>query len=138
MFIKEFQNIIAERLLSSQTDFTQEVKVLRLLKKRFGEPSLQNCDVMMKDIQDSTRVDTAITKTMKHGPFGAGEKKRRALPNYHTKILSRLFWPTLEREHFLVPSLVSELQSSTRRSLSRSSRTASSRGSTTSAPQTCA
>ncbi|RBQ67521.1 hypothetical protein VDGD_08754 [Verticillium dahliae] len=106
IFIKEFQSIIAERLLSKQTKFSQEVKVLNLLKKKFGENALQNCDVMLKDIQDSTRVDTVITRQMQMAEWG-----QTMLLSYHTKILSRLFWPTLDREHFLLPQPVIEMQS---------------------------
>ncbi|KAF3348893.1 hypothetical protein VdG2_02923 [Verticillium dahliae VDG2] len=106
IFIKEFQSIIAERLLSKQTEFSQEVKVLNLLKKKFGENALQNCDVMLKDIQDSTRVDTVITRQMQMAEWG-----QTMLLSYHTKILSRLFWPTLDREHFLLPQPVIEMQS---------------------------
>ncbi|KAM0282473.1 hypothetical protein ACHAQH_002987 [Verticillium albo-atrum] len=105
IFIKEFQSIIAERLLSKQTEFPQEIKVLNLLKKKFGENALQNCDVMLKDIQDSTRVDTVITRQMQIADW-----EQKVLLQYHSKILSRLFWPTLDREHFLLPQPVVEMQ----------------------------
>lgn len=31
-----------------------------ILKRRFGEASLQGCEVMIKDLQDSKRIDTVI------------------------------------------------------------------------------
>lgn len=108
IFIKEFQRIMAESLLSQEPPFSQEIAVLHLLKKRFGENALQNCDVMLKDIGDSRRVDAAIAKSTTAGPAGPGEALY--LPDYHAKILSRLFWPTLPREHFLVPRPVTEAQ----------------------------
>ncbi|PKS10554.1 hypothetical protein jhhlp_002308 [Lomentospora prolificans] len=108
IFIKEFQRIIAERLLSQEPPFVQEMAVLKLLKKRFGENALQNCDVMLKDIADSRRVDAAITRITKSSP--ASPNKEILVPDYHAKILSRLFWPTLPREHFLVPRPVTEAQ----------------------------
>lgn len=110
IFIKEFQNIIAERLLSKQDTFAQEVKVLDLLKKKFGEAALQNCDVMLKDIQDSARVDDAISKSMEATYNETPGGTAVTLVSYHTKILSRLFWPTLEREHFLLPQPILEAQ----------------------------
>ncbi|KAG7103199.1 Anaphase-promoting complex subunit 2 like protein [Verticillium longisporum] len=61
---------------------------------------------MLKDIQDSTRVDTVITRQMQMAEWG-----QTMLLSYHTKILSRLFWPTLDREHFLLPQPVIEMQS---------------------------
>ncbi|WQF78257.1 Putative cullin, anaphase-promoting complex subunit 2, cullin domain superfamily [Colletotrichum destructivum] len=110
IFIKEFQNIIAERLLSTQAEFIQEIRVLNLLKKRFGDNALQNCDVMIKDIQDSKRVDSIISKTVRTGYIGGPVRKSKELPSYHTKILSRLFWPTMDREHFILPRPVAEVQ----------------------------
>ncbi|KZL87834.1 cullin family protein [Colletotrichum incanum] len=110
IFIKEFQNIIAERLLSTQVEFVQEIRVLNLLKKRFGDNALQNCDVMIKDIQDSKRVDSIISKTIRTGYIGGPVRKSKELPSYHTKILSRLFWPTMDREHFILPRPVAEVQ----------------------------
>ncbi|CCF36612.1 Cullin family protein [Colletotrichum higginsianum] len=110
IFIKEFQNIIAERLLSTQAEFIQEIRVLNLLKKRFGDNALQNCDVMIKDIQDSKRVDSIISKTVRTGYIGGPVRKSKELPSYHTKILSRLFWPTMDREHFILPQPVAEVQ----------------------------
>jgi anaphase-promoting complex subunit 2 len=112
IFIKEFQNIIAERLLSTQAEFPQETKVLNILKKRFGEGALQNCDVMIKDIQDSKRVDSIISRNIR--PTVAAtvtpDRSRRDGPTYHSKILSRLFWPRLPKNPFVVPRPVAEIQ----------------------------
>jgi anaphase-promoting complex subunit 2 len=105
IFIKEFQLIIAERLLSSQAYFQQEVKVLGLLKKRFGEAALQNCDVMMKDIQDSKKVDALLCKKIHTQPDNDGDSL-----SFHTKILSRLFWPSMPKESFKVPDVVAGVQ----------------------------
>ena len=103
IFIKEFQLIIAERLLSSQTSFLQENKVLGLLKRRFGDNTLQNCEVMLRDIQDSKRVDSTIRK-------GIQSRTSDELLHYHSKILSRLFWPSLPNESFQVPPPVAEIR----------------------------
>lgn len=105
IFIKEFQHIIAERLLSKQPGFQQEIKVLGLLKKRFGEHALQNCDVMVKDIHDSRRVDAVLRRNIR----GAQQPDASAL-SYHSKILSRLFWPSLAKESFKVPAPVAAIQ----------------------------
>lgn len=105
IFIKEFQLIIAERLLSSQAGFQQEIKVLGLLKKRYGENALQNCDVMIKDIHDSRRVDATLRKGLR-----TGDGAKEGLPTYHSKILSRLFWPSLPKEGFQVPPPIAAIQ----------------------------
>lgn len=106
IFIKEFQLIVAERLLSNQPGFQQEIKVLGLLKKRFGENALQNCDVMIKDIYDSRRVDATLRKSLRVD--GAPDS---GVPTYHSKILSRLFWPSLPKDPFKVPPPVAAIQS---------------------------
>ncbi|KAK1777352.1 Cullin family-domain-containing protein [Copromyces sp. CBS 386.78] len=138
VFIKEFITIVAERLLSlsDPARFDQELRVLDLLKRRFGEAALQNCDVMIKDIEDSRRLDVAIrrawdeqrtltaaTPVTMSGHFlrSADKRKKAALQRqqqqqqleptqYHARILSRLFWPTLDREHFLLPDPIVEEQ----------------------------
>lgn len=130
-FIKEFQNIIAEHLLSTQTDFSQEQKLLDLLKKRFGNTAVQNCEVMIKDIYDSRKVDTHIRKFELGQPaqpprsFGTpatplvfmdigrqldmDEKMQGQVP-YHARILSRLYWPNIIEETFNLPQPVVEQQ----------------------------
>ncbi|OTB00052.1 hypothetical protein M426DRAFT_66650 [Hypoxylon sp. CI-4A] len=105
VFIKEFQSIIGERLLSEQAGFQQEVGVLDLLKKRFGEASLQACDVMIKDIQDSQRLDHVIQK----GPVNRPNEATRE-SWMHARILSRLYWPEIGEERFLLPSSVTQMQ----------------------------
>ncbi|KXX72977.1 Anaphase-promoting complex subunit 2 [Madurella mycetomatis] len=122
IFIKEFSAVVAERLLGEPARFDQELRVLELLKRRFGEAALQNCDVMIKDIQDSRRVDAAIYRTRGGGQTrlvldwdamaAAGGHRKEADEDveYHARILSRLFWPGLEREHFLLPKVIVEQQ----------------------------
>ncbi|KAH8893766.1 hypothetical protein GQ53DRAFT_644851 [Thozetella sp. PMI_491] len=109
VFIKEFASVIAERLLGDPARFEQELRVLDLLKRRFGEQALQNCDVMVKDIQDSRKVDATILRTQKRSglPALAAEADADGQDTqYHARILSRLFWPGLDREHFLLPKPV--------------------------------
>lgn len=104
-FIKEFQSIIGEQLLSERDGFEQEAAVLNLLKKRFGESSLQSCDVMLKDIQDSKRLNNVIYR----GAMNNTEKAKLEWAQ-RTKILSRLFWPDMGEERFVVPSSVAVMQ----------------------------
>lgn len=122
IFIKEFSAVVAERLLGEPARFDQELRVLELLKHRFGEAALQNCDVMIKDVQDSRRVDIAIYRAKGGGQTrlvldwdamaAAGGHREEADEDveYHARILSRLFWPGLEREHFLLPKVIVEQQ----------------------------
>ncbi|KAI3398328.1 hypothetical protein diail_9551 [Diaporthe ilicicola] len=135
VFIKEFQTIIADNLLSTQKDFTQEQRVLDLLKKRFGESALQNCEVMIKDIFDSRAADSAIRMVeietqkdieedelpQKQPPRMWGvpnhksvdwdvEEEKHGLVPYQARILSRLYWPNIVQETFSLPRPVLEAQ----------------------------
>ncbi|KAL2118984.1 hypothetical protein VTJ04DRAFT_5943 [Mycothermus thermophilus] len=135
-FIKEFSLVMADRLLAdssgsddaggsgradSASRFDQELRVLALLKRRFGEASLQACDVMIRDVQDSRRVDGIICRERarerraavgrKLGRAGGAEAEEDGGDmDYHARILSRLFWPGLDREHFLLPPEVEKQQ----------------------------
>ena len=61
LFVSEYRNLLAERLLT-QLDFTpeKEIRNLELLKLRFGENLLHSCEVMLKDISDSKRINAHI------------------------------------------------------------------------------
>lgn len=61
MFVGEYRNLLADRLLT-QLDFCpeKEIRNLELLKLRFGDTVLHNCEVMLKDISDSKRIDAHI------------------------------------------------------------------------------
>ncbi|KAI9874176.1 MAG: hypothetical protein M1830_010102 [Pleopsidium flavum] len=108
IFVKEFQDIMGERLLKKDFDFEKEIRVLELLKLRFGEGPLQACEVMLRDVLDSKRVDTVIRNDQS---FSTSSKTQEA-PDLHAKILSRLFWPALHEESFSIPPAVVELQKS--------------------------
>lgn len=105
IFVKEFQNILGERLLKKEYEFDREIRVLELLKLRFGEPALQACEVMLRDILDSRRVDTFIHKDKELN------LDDESAPELHTRILSHLFWPSLHSETFSIPPEVESLQS---------------------------
>lgn len=110
-----------------------QIKVLELLKVRFGESPLQACEVMLKDIQDSGRVNGLVRKKQNmnvttdeeaaisshgaenqhrqtRGPGGPSLEDAAEKPSINAKILSRLFWPQLQDDNFLVPSEIAALQ----------------------------
>lgn len=65
VFVKEYRSLLADRLLS-QLDFNpgREIRNLELLKLRFDETILHTCQVMLKDITDSKRINSHIQSTM--------------------------------------------------------------------------
>lgn len=78
-----------------------QIRVLELLKIRFGEANLQACEVMLRDIMDSRRLDAFIHKEQNFARNG----------RLHSKILSHLFWPSLHTEPFNLPPPIASLQS---------------------------
>ncbi len=79
---------------------------------------------MLKDIQDSARVNNVIRNNQKLDPSEKELQKAHynamsgeitnpeglLKPSLHAKILSRLFWPQLHDETYNVPSAILELQ----------------------------
>ncbi|KAL4803782.1 hypothetical protein BDV18DRAFT_39402 [Aspergillus unguis] len=104
-FVREMQNMLAERLLQKRAEFDQEMSVLELLKLRFGDNALQACEVMLRDIFDSRRVDTVVRNDQ--GMSNATEEDN---PELHAKVLSHFFWPEIQGQQFKVPNEITDLQ----------------------------
>ena len=90
VFVKEFQTVLAERLLECRDfegideavkNYEPEVQTLELLRVRFGEGPLQACDVMLRDIQNGARINANV------------RTEEGIDVEFHAKILSHLFWP---------------------------------------------
>lgn len=106
-FVKEMQTLLAERLIQKRQDYDQEITVLELLKVRFGDSALQACEVMLKDISDSRRLD--LTVGHDQGLF-SDRKQKGGVGNLHAKILSRFFWPEFQEQEFKVPDEIIKMQ----------------------------
>jgi len=109
-FVKEMQNMLAERLLQKRTDYVQEMSVLELLKLRFGDNALQACEVMMRDIFDSRRVDGVIRNDQGLAQPTTSDEPTEQVPDIHAKILSHFFWPDIQEQAFKVPEQITTLQ----------------------------
>jgi anaphase-promoting complex subunit 2 len=69
-----------------------QIRTIELLKIRFGEEALHVCDVMLKDMADSKRIDDHV-----HGDIQS---------DVHPLIISRMFWPPIPASSFhLTPKL---------------------------------
>ncbi|KAJ5179847.1 hypothetical protein N7492_003057 [Penicillium capsulatum] len=113
-FVKELQTLLGERLLQKRENYDQEISVLELLKLRFGDSALQACEVMLRDISDSKRVDSVVRNDQGLGKSPSRVTSRRApridRTQLHAKILSRFFWPELQDLEFKVPDEIASLQ----------------------------
>jgi anaphase-promoting complex subunit 2 len=91
LFVTEYQALLAERLLAlPDYNMDAERKHLELLKLRFGEEQMQQCEVMLKDFADSKRVGTRIADAAAGRPPDSTPE----ITLDTVFILSRLFWPT--------------------------------------------
>jgi anaphase-promoting complex subunit 2 len=104
-FVKEMQTLLADRLIQKRKNYDQETTVLELLKVRFGDSALQACEVMLKDLTDSRRLD----HTVRNDQIVSGDLTRKNA-QLHAKILSRFFWPEFQDQEFKVPNEITTLQ----------------------------
>jgi anaphase-promoting complex subunit 2 len=114
-FVKEMQTLLADRLIQNRKNYDQEITVLELLKVRFGDSALQACEVMLRDISDSRRLNISVQKQSHTKPRSAAMANRPMQPDsteLHAKILSRFFWPDMQEQEFKVPKEVAKLQES--------------------------
>lgn len=105
LFVNEYRNLLAERLLT-QLDFNpeKEIRNLELLKLRFGEILLHSCEVMLKDISDSKRINAHILE--------CGTFTSEATPNdpaVSALIVSSQFWPNFKKESMEFPEEIKKL-----------------------------
>jgi len=61
LFVKEYRKLLSDRLLLNlHYDTEEEIRNLEFLKIRFGENELHNCEVMLKDVADSKRINSHL------------------------------------------------------------------------------
>lgn len=98
-FVAELQKLLSERLLQRQGGHAKVKSLLQLLKARFGETVLQACEVMLRDIIESRTLDMAI--------HDERSDIVEAVPdNFHSRVLSYMYWPRLSSRTFKVPATV--------------------------------
>lgn len=97
LFVNEYRLMLADKLLANldyNTD--KEVHTLELLKLRFGEMSMRNCEVMIKDMDDSKRTNTNIHSTLQvRRETTSGAKGK---PVTDVAMISSVFWPPLHSD----------------------------------------
>jgi anaphase-promoting complex subunit 2 len=105
LFVDEYRLMLADKLLANlDFDTDKEVHTLELLKLRFGELSMRNCEIMIKDTDDSKRVINNIHKTLN---AEASRQQQQAMETespdpevVDAAIVSHIFWPALQNEQF--------------------------------------
>lgn len=104
IFINEYKTVLADRLLHQLNYNTaREIRNVELLKLRFGESHMHYCEVMLKDVADSRRINTNIREEESRLPA----EEQPTLP-LSAMILSSEFWPQLKEEKMELPAVVSK------------------------------
>ncbi|KAH9891559.1 ubiquitin-protein ligase [Cubamyces lactineus] len=99
LFVKELQVLLTQRLLAVKDgNYERERRNIEILKIRFGEAALQVCEVMLRDMTDSRRIDQHV-------------QAQKSMP-LHPTIISRHFWPPLQTSSFTMPGQFREIQES--------------------------
>jgi anaphase-promoting complex subunit 2 len=118
LFIGEYRNMLAERLLSKVGyDVDRETHALELLKLRFGESSLHKCEVMLKDVRDSKRLNGNVKALPAPGTPAAENEDAKKITKVvrnsplDATVVSALFWPPLadEAPDFVLPRPLREM-----------------------------
>lgn len=73
------------------------MKIIELLKLRFGEQALQFCDIMLKDIATSKRMNKLI------------HDENEEIKQLQTMIISHLFWPSFRNDTLKLPPPILDL-----------------------------
>ncbi|XP_053474021.1 anaphase-promoting complex subunit 2 isoform X1 [Ictalurus furcatus] len=104
IFIDEYKTVLADRLLHQLNYNTaREIRNVELLKLRFGESHMHYCEVMLKDVADSRRINTNIHEEEARLP----EEEQPSVP-LSAMILSSEFWPQLKEEKLELPAAISK------------------------------
>lgn len=96
VFVKEYTTMLAEKLFAI-TDFNTDTQLrnVELLKLKFGESSLQNCEIMLKDMADSKRATAWVNTKL--------QERESEFPLTAT-IVSYQFWPEKFKSAPVVPT----------------------------------
>uniref|UniRef100_A0A1A8GU40 Anaphase-promoting complex subunit 2 n=1 Tax=Nothobranchius korthausae TaxID=1143690 RepID=A0A1A8GU40_9TELE len=102
IFIDEYRAVLADRLLHQLNYNTaREIRNVELLKLRFGESHMHFCEVMLKDMADSRRINSHICEEESRL-----SKEEQPPLTLSAIILSSEFWPTLKEEKLELPAVV--------------------------------
>ncbi|KAI8084632.1 uncharacterized protein BX664DRAFT_266102, partial [Halteromyces radiatus] len=88
-FVEGYKKGLAKSLMTIQDyDTDQEMILLEMLKQRFPEYTMNACDIMIKDINDSRRINRQVH-----------EDNPDLDDRFKTFILSKEYWPKIEHDN---------------------------------------
>jgi len=99
-FVEEYKSLLARRILGgddagapsilARANVAREVRTVELLKLRFGEELLQDCEIIIKDLNDSMRMENSLKDSLERD---AGDDNDSGPLPLTTLIVSANFWP---------------------------------------------
>ena len=99
LFLSAYRSMLAERLIRKiDFDCSKELKTLELLKIRFGEASLHNAEIMMRDVTDSKRLNSSIQHDIL-----ALDNKNEDMDKLKVLVTSDQYWPSNSDFDFNLP-----------------------------------
>ncbi|KAF1313781.1 Anaphase-promoting complex subunit 2, partial [Globisporangium splendens] len=109
LFVNEYRMMLADKLLQNlEYNTDRDVQTLELLKLRFGEESLQQCEIMVRDIEDSKRINLNIQSTRaKKAAAATSDAASKPLVPVDATIVSQHFWPPFQGDEFVLHPKVS-------------------------------
>lgn len=115
VFVAEYRSLLADKLLNN-LDYNTDAEIanLELLKRRFGDESLHSCEVMLRDLEQSKRVNTAVLSEIKKEKVSEAMDTDACL-TADCLLISDNYWPTLRNSdpmtlHPMAASLVADYQ----------------------------
>lgn len=111
MFVKEYRKLLSDRLLLNvHFDTEEEIRHLEFLKIRFGDGELHNCEVMLKDVADSKRVNAHIQSLVEQEQQERQPEEGRVDHRLAVSalIISAQYWDQLKDKPMKLPDRVQE------------------------------
>lgn len=101
MLVNYYQSVLAGEILTdtarhAQYDTTKQALLQELLKIRFGESSMHRCEVMIKDMSDSRRINRSFHKNQTSSEQHISVENNTNVID--TLVISRHFWPDIVME----------------------------------------
>jgi len=63
LFVDEYRAVLSGKLLRNTSfDTSKEVSTLELLKLRFGEAAMHHCEIMVRDVDESKRLNNTVSR----------------------------------------------------------------------------
>ena len=84
-FMEQYKRMLIERKVTDNNfEIEQEIKNLELLKLKFGENLLTNCEIIIQHIKESKKLNNKLFKD----------------PSFTCQIINSNYWPFTKRNHF--------------------------------------